>query len=72
MIDIVFTMNNGIYSFTDALHLEDNHPFTEAEIEAMKQERFDNWLAIVNNPDQPVIVDLDTSEYSVSIDEPQG
>lgn len=44
---IDFTMSNDQYSFSDALHLPDDHGLTDAEIEAMKQARFDNWLAII-------------------------
>ena len=50
---IDFTMSNDKYSFSDALHLPDNHTFTDAEIEAMKQQRFDNWLAIITGPVEP-------------------
>lgn len=44
---IDFTMTDGKYSFSDALHLDDDHDLSDAEIEAMKQARFDNWLAII-------------------------
>lgn len=47
-IDFEFDTQYGIYR--DALHLPDNHAFTDAEIEAMKQERVDNWIAIVSAP----------------------
>jgi hypothetical protein len=36
--------------FHDALNLPDNHTFTDVEIEAMKQERFNNWLSIMDAP----------------------
>jgi hypothetical protein len=36
--------------FRDALNLPDDHGFSEAEIEAMKQQRFDNWVAVVEAP----------------------
>jgi len=36
--------------FADALHLPDNHGFTNAQIEAMKDERFNNWVNAVENP----------------------
>jgi len=36
--------------FADALHLPDNHTFTLAQIEAMKDERFNNWVNAVENP----------------------
>lgn len=56
MIKIDFEKTNGVYTLRDALHLEDDHTFSEQEIEAMKQARFDKWLAIINTPsteDQP-------------------
>lgn len=56
MIKIDFEKTDGVYTLRDALHLEDDHTFSEQEIEAMKQARFDNWLAIINAPsteDQP-------------------
>ena len=46
MVKIDFIING----FSDCLHLADNHGLTDAEIEAMKQQRLDNWLAIVNAP----------------------
>jgi hypothetical protein len=39
--------------FSDAIHLPDDHSFTEEDIESMKLQRRDNWLAIVTAP--PVI-----------------
>ena len=50
MIKIDFNING----FGDALHLEDDHNLSDAEIEAMKQARYDSWYAYVNNP-QPVV-----------------
>ena len=64
MIKINFSIDNGTYSFSDALHLPANHTYTEQEIEAMKQARFDNWVAIITAPpvEAPEITDVvDTS-----------
>lgn len=47
-IDFEFGSTHGV--FRDALHLPDDHGLSDAEIDAMKQQRFDNWLAIVNAP----------------------
>ena len=47
-IDFEFTTEFGV--FRDALHLPEDHGLTDAEIELMKQQRVDNWLAIVNAP----------------------
>lgn len=47
-IDFEFNTPNGL--FRDALHLPDDHKFTQAEIEAMKQQRVNNWIAVVTAP----------------------
>ena len=52
-IDFSFDTQYG--KFADALHLPDDHTHTDAEIEAMKQQRLDNWLAIVNAPPSDVV-----------------
>jgi len=50
-IDFSFETKYG--KFADALHLPDDHGLTDAEIETMKQERLNNWLAIVT-PQEPL------------------
>ena len=50
MIKIDFTING----FSDALHLADGHGLTDAEIEAMKQVRYDKWRDYIDNP-PPVV-----------------
>ena len=52
-IDFEFQTQYGVYR--DALYLEDNHSFTEQEIEAMKQERLSNWIAIITTLAEPII-----------------
>ena len=47
---ITFCFESQFGNFCDALHLPDDHGLTDDEIEAMKQERFNNWLAVVNAP----------------------
>lgn len=47
-IDFEYQTNHGL--FRDALHLPDDHSFTEAEIEAMKVARRDAWIAVVTAP----------------------
>jgi hypothetical protein len=39
--------------FRDALYLDDEHQLTEAEINALKQERLDNWLQAIEHPAEP-------------------
>jgi len=50
MIKIDFEFESPYGIFRDALHLADDHTFTEDEIASMKQQRYDNWWAIVNPP----------------------
>jgi hypothetical protein len=47
-IDFEFDTPHGV--FRDALHLPDDHTFTDEEIQAMKQQRVDNWIAVVTAP----------------------
>ena len=53
MISIVFEFTTKHGVFRDALHLPADHAFTEEEIAAMKQQRLDSWLNIVENPSPP-------------------
>jgi hypothetical protein len=50
-IDFEFTTPYGV--FRDALYLDDDHQLTEAEVNALKQERLDNWLAAIESPLEP-------------------
>lgn len=52
-LDFEFQTQYGVYR--DALYLEDNHSLTEQDIEAMKQERVDNWIAVITAPSEEVI-----------------
>ena len=47
---IDFTFSSPYGTFSDALHLEDNHGLTHEEIFAMQQQRFDNWIAVITAP----------------------
>ena len=59
-IDFEFQTPHGV--FRDALHLPDDHAFTEAEIEAMKQQRVDNWIAAVTAPPTEDVIDIPAQE----------
>lgn len=50
MIKIDFEFDTPYGVFRDALHLPVNHTFTDAEIQAMKEQRRDNWIAVVTAP----------------------
>lgn len=54
---INFEITQDGYTLKDAIVLDDNHTFTEAEIEAMKQKRFDDWYVIVTSPSEEVELD---------------
>ena len=47
-IDFFFDTQYG--KFSDALHLPDDHGLSDEQIEAMKQQRFDNWIAVITAP----------------------
>jgi hypothetical protein len=47
MISIDFEITRDNLTFKDAIVLEDNHGLSDTEIEAIKQQRFDNWYTIV-------------------------
>ena len=47
---IDFQFNTQYGTFCDALNFEDNAIPSDADIEAMKQQRLDNWIAIITAP----------------------
>lgn len=47
METIIFEFDTKYGTYRDALHLPADHGLTEDQIAAMKQERRDNWLAII-------------------------
>lgn len=65
---IDFCIDTQYGKFCDALYVDENTD--EATIEAMKQERVDNWIAIVSAPPpEPEYVELDGVKYEkVKID----
>lgn len=70
MIKIDFRIDNGRYSFSDALHLPVNHTYTDQEIEAMKQARFDKWVSIITAP--PVEVPQEPNPDVVDVVDTSG
>ena len=50
MIKIDFSFSSQYGTFSDALHLPDDHGLSDEQIEAMKQARFDNWVAVITAP----------------------
>lgn len=51
-IDFEFGTPYGL--FRDALHLPDDHGLSDEQVEAMKAERRDNWIAVVSAPAEDV------------------
>lgn len=52
-MQIIFEFTTKYGVFRDALYLDDDHTLSEDEINALKQERLDNWLYFVENPPAP-------------------
>ena len=49
-MQIIFENSYKSIVFRDALNLPDDHTFTDAELEAMKQTRFENWVKAITQP----------------------
>lgn len=49
-MQIKFAFETKYGQFSDALYLNEDHAFTDDEIEAMKQERLTNWIALIEAP----------------------
>jgi hypothetical protein len=52
MININFEISKDGHSFKDAIVLPVGHGFTDVQIEEIKQKRFNDWLAIINAPQE--------------------
>jgi hypothetical protein len=50
MIQIIFERGEDPYTFRDALYLPEDHTFTDAEIEKIKDDRYNAWYQLVTNP----------------------
>jgi len=60
-IDFEFNTPHGL--FRDALHLPDDHAFSDADIQLMKEARVDNWIAVVTAPPiEEVVADAPAGE----------
>lgn len=65
MIKLDFQFETIYGKFADALYLPDDHTFTDAELEAMKEQRRDAWIWVVENP-------LPSTEEDISDIVPDG
>jgi hypothetical protein len=61
-IDFSFDTQYG--KFADAIVLPDDHTLTDAEIEAMKQQRLDNWIAVFTTPSD--VIDVEVTDVTPS------
>jgi hypothetical protein len=51
MITIEFEyIKDEFYKLKDAIVLDDNHNFTDEQIEQIKQQRIKNWLNVISPP----------------------
>jgi hypothetical protein len=60
---IDFCVDTAHGKFCDALYFEDDAVPDEATIEALKQERVNNWIAVVTAPPAPAYVEIDGVQY---------
>lgn len=57
-IDFEKTSPDGLLVYRDAIYLPEDHTYTDADIEAMKQVRFDRWYDLVTNPPAPIVEEV--------------
>lgn len=57
MLKIDFEKTDGTYTLVDAIYLPDDHKLSDKEIEAIKQKRCDDWLAIITAPSVDDVLD---------------
>lgn len=62
-MQIVFEFETQWGKFCDALHFEDGAVPDEATITSMKQQRLDNWIAVITAPPAPDVVEIDGVQY---------
>lgn len=59
MISIPFEKTNGTYTLTDSIVLPEDHDLNDEQIEQIKQQRFDNWVAVIINPVESAVKTLE-------------
>lgn len=68
MITIPFERTDGTYTFRDAIILPDNHKLSEAEIEQIKEDRWNNWIDMIKNPSVPENIEFDENGMPIVVD----
>jgi hypothetical protein len=64
MITIEFEISKNGYTLKDAIVLPDDHTMNDYLIDAIKQQRFDDWYAIVTAPSEEELVEEPTDEVN--------
>lgn len=62
-IDFEFITQYG--TFKDCLNLEDDVSYSDEEIDAMKQQRLNNWLQIVDAASQLSLEEIETRNLAI-------
>jgi hypothetical protein len=58
MVKIDFEITHPTYGvYRDALHLPDDHGLSDEQIKALQQERFDNWVTVIETPSEETPVE---------------
>lgn len=52
---IQFSFQTKYGMFTDAIHLPDDHTYTDDELEILKVQRRDNWISHIDNSQVEII-----------------
>lgn len=61
-MQIRFSYETKYGTFSDALILSDDHTFTEQELEQMKEQRRDNWVAFIDTTQVDVVAEEQTTQ----------
>lgn len=65
-IDFSFETQYG--KFADAIILPDNHTLSDEAIEALKQQRLDNWIAVVTYvPTEEELAEMERQNINESV-----
>ena len=59
-IDFEFTTKYG--KFADAISFPDDDPMTDEQIAVEKQRRLESWIALIETPAEPVVLEETPSE----------
>ena len=62
-MQIIFSFDTPYGTFTDALHLPDNHGLSDAEIDLMKQQRLDAWVLEVHTIPDEVKAEMEAMRF---------